>query len=235
MLETLAHAPEGDVIVLHGCCHNPSGADLKAEQWNAVADTLRARSLVPLVDFAYQGFGDDLETDAAGVRTLAEAGLDILVSSSFSKNFGLYRERVGALSVVTESPDATARVLSQLKAIVRTNYSNPPAHGGGIVTTILDDPELTALWKMELSAMQSRIAGTRKAFVEGLKNTGANRDFSFLERQKGMFSFSGLDRKQVDRLRADYGIYIVGSGRINVAGITPANLEFLCKAIVSVL
>ncbi len=235
MREKLDHLPEGDVVVLHGCCHNPSGADLTPEQWRALADTLRARSLLPLVDFAYQGFGDGLDPDAASVRALVEAGLDILVSSSFSKNFGLYRERVGALSVVTESPDATARVLSQLKAVIRTNYSNPPAHGGSIVTAILDDPELTELWKEELSAMQSRIAGTRKAFVEGLKDAGAVRDFSFLERQKGMFSFSGLDRGQVDRLREEHSIYIVGSGRINVAGITPANLEYLCKAIVSVL
>ncbi len=235
MREKLAHVPEGDVVVLHGCCHNPSGADLAQEQWSDLADTLRARSLVPLVDFAYQGFGDDLEADAAGVRTLFNAGLDMLVSSSFSKNFGLYRERVGTLSVVTESPDAAARVLSQLKAVVRTNYSNPPAHGGSIVATILSDAELTDLWKKELAVMQARIANTRKSFVEGLRKAGAKRDFSFLERQKGMFSFSGLNREQVERLRAEHSIYIVGSGRVNVAGITTANLEYLCNAIASVL
>lgn len=231
----LEHVPEGDVVVLHGCCHNPTGADLDGGQWRTLAQVLRARSLLPLVDFAYQGFAEGLESDAKGVRTLVEAGGDMLVCSSFSKNFGLYRERVGALSAVAESPDAAQRILSQLKSIVRTNYSNPPAHGGAIVTTILDDPDLAAQWKEELRAMRDRITETRKAFVEGLKAAGAKRDFSFLERQRGMFSFSGLDRGQVERLRKEHSIYIVGSGRINVAGITPRNLPYLCEAIASVL
>ena len=233
--DCLSRAPEGDVVLLHGCCHNPSGADLSPDQWSELAVLLRERSLLPVIDFAYQGFGDSLEEDAQGLRILAEADLDLLVCSSFSKNFALYSERVGALSVWAASPDSAQRILSQLKGVARTNYSNPPAHGGAIVTTILEDTDLTALWRSELSGMQQRIAGMRRLFVEGLQEAGIARDFSFLEHQKGMFSFSGLTREQVERLRNEYSIYIVGSGRINVAGITPTNLRPLCQAIASVL
>lgn len=233
--EGLSQAAEGDIVLIHGCCHNPSGADLTEDQWSELAVLLRERALLPVIDFAYQGFGDNLEQDARGLRILAQADLDLLVCSSFSKNFGLYCERVGALSAWSANPDAGGRILSQLKGIARTNYSNPPAHGGAIVTAILEDADLKALWQSELSGMQRRIAGMRQKFVEGLRQAGATRNFSFLEHQKGMFSFSGLTREQVEQLRSEYAIYIVGSGRINVAGITPHNLKPLCQAIASVL
>ena len=187
------------------------------------------------MDFAYQGFGDGLEADAAGLRALLECHDELLVCSSFSKNFGLYNERTGALTAVAKTPAAADAVQSQLKVAARVNYSNPPAHGGSIVTTILGDAELTKVWEKELAAMCTRIAEMRRAFVEGLVRAGAKRDFSFITQQKGMFSFSGLNEGQVEKLKAEHAIYVVRSGRINVAGMTQSSMDQLCRAIVSVL
>jgi len=235
MVAALGDVPATDVVLLHACCHNPTGMDPSAEQWQAVADTATKQGFVPLVDFAYQGLSDGLEEDAAGLRTLCGTCPELLVASSFSKNLGLYRERTGALTLVAGSEDAAQRCLSQVKLCVRRNYSNPPAHGGGIATTVLNDPELRALWEDEVKAMRDRINGMRQLFVDTLAAKGVERDFSFITRQRGMFSFSGLNKDQVDRLREDYAIYLVGSGRINVAGMTPANMDGLCEAIAAVL
>ncbi len=235
MLAALAKIPAGDVVLLHGCCHNPSGIDPTPDQWRAIADAVYDRGLLPLVDFAYQGFGAGLEEDAAGLRELCRPGCELLVCSSFSKNFGLYNERVGALSAVTASAETAEVMLSQLKKGIRANYSNPPSHGAAIVTTILDDDALRGQWEVELATMRDRINGMRKLFVETMKAKGITRDFSFIERQRGMFSFSGLTPLQVDRLRNEWSLYIVGSGRINVAGMTEANMDRLCEAIAAVL
>lgn len=226
---------QGDAVLLHACCHNPSGVDPTKDEWKEIASILKSRGAIPVIDFAYQGFGTGLEEDADGVRVCAEVFEEMLVCSSFSKNFGLYNERTGALSVKAGSKDALQNVLSQLKVCARVNYSNPPAHGGDIVTTILSDAKLNAMWEDELTTMRARIQSMRTAFVDGLKKAGAKQDFSFIEGQKGMFSFSGLTKDQVETLKRDHAIYIVGSGRINVAGMTASNLDKLCKAIVSVL
>lgn len=227
--------PAEDVVLLHACCHNPSGMDLEPAQWKTVAEIAARRGWLPLVDFAYQGFGDGLEQDACGVRTLTEALPELLICTSFSKNFGLYRERCGALVLVGDSADTGARALSQIEKAVRTNYSNPPAHGGLVVSTILNDAELRALWESELVEMCGRINGMRQLFVETLKAKGVDRDFSFITRQKGMFSFSGLTKDQVNTLREKDALYIVGSGRINVAGMTPSNMDRVCSVIAAVL
>lgn len=232
---SLAGAQPGDVVLLHACCHNPSGVDPSADEWAQIAELVKARGALPLVDFAYQGFGDGLVEDTVGLKKLLEQVDEALICSSFSKNFSLYNERTGALTAVARTADEGAAILSQLKVCARVNYSNPPAHGGAIIATILTNPELTALWEQELTAMRTRIAEMRSAFVEGLKKAGATRDYSFITRQKGMFSFSGLNKDQVERLKAEYGIYIVGSGRINVAGMNRATMDSLCQAIVSVL
>ena len=225
----------GEAVLLHACCHNPSGVDPTLTQWEEIADLLKSRGALPLVDFAYQGFGDGIQEDAGGLRALLKKHDELLICSSFSKNFGLYNERTGALTVTTTSAAAGDAVLSQLKVCARVNYSNPPAHGGAIVTTILGDDALRQIWEQELSAMCSRIADMRTAFVAGLQKAGAQRDFSFITKQKGMFSFSGLTKDQVERLKAEHAIYIVGSGRINVAGMSNGTMDKLCQAIVSVL
>ena len=235
MLADLKAVPAGDVVLLHGCCHNPTGVDPSLEQWKQVSEVLAERKALPLVDFAYQGFADGLEEDAAGLRSLLEHHKELLVCSSFSKNFGLYRERVGALVTLSETPETSATVMSQLKKVVRTNYSNPPAHGANIVATVLNDAELTAQWHQELAEMRSRISGMRDLLVNGLAAAGIDQDFSFITRQRGMFSFSGLSKEQVERLKAEHSIYIVGSGRINVAGISENNVDYLCKAIAEVM
>jgi aspartate/tyrosine/aromatic aminotransferase len=209
--------------------------DPDAEQWDALANLCADRGFVPFFDFAYQGFGEGLEKDAAGLRKFCRPNCEMLVSSSFSKNFGLYSERVGALSLVAANADNAQKAFSHLKRTVRTNYSNPPSHGGGIITTILNDAELRGAWEVELSDMRDRINGMRKLFVETLKAKGVTRDFSFIVTQKGMFSFSGLTKDQVQELREKYAIYIVGSGRINVAGMTEGNMDALCTAIAAVL
>ncbi len=235
MLATLSTLPPGDVVVLHGSCHNPTGIDPTPAQWARIADLVEERQLLPLVDFAYQGLAKGFEEDAAGVLTLHRAGREMLIASSFSKNFGLYNERVGAVTLVAGSPAAAQTALSHIKACIRSNYSNPPAHGAKIVTTILQSPGLRADWQAEVAAMRQRIWAMRRRFVTELAARGVQRDFSFIERQQGMFSFTGLTKEQVRRLRENYSIYIVDSGRINVAGMTEANMPILCEAIAEVL
>jgi aspartate/tyrosine/aromatic aminotransferase len=235
LCDALAGIPAGDVVCLHACCHNPTGVDLSAEQWGQVADICAQNKLLPLLDFAYQGFGDGLVEDAMAIRYFMEQGSEMLICSSFSKNFGLYCERVGALTIVAGSADAAQAALSHAKLSVRTNYSNPPKHGGAIVATILGDDELATRWQQEVDAMRQRIHEMRGAFASGMKERTDVRDFSFIEDQRGMFSYSGLTREQVDRLREEHSIYAVGSGRINVAGMTPGNLDRLCDAIAAVL
>ena len=235
MLAAVAKVPAGDVVLLHGCCHNPTGVDPSASQWSQIAAALSARDVLPIVDLAYQGFADGLSEDAAGVAALLRDGAELLVCSSYSKNFGLYNERVGALTIVGRDEKATQAALSHIKQTIRANYSNPPSHGAAIVATVLTDSQLRAQWEVELTAMRHRINGMRSLFVETLARHGAARDFSFIKRQRGMFSFSGLSRAQVDRLRDEHAIYIVGSGRINVAGMTESNIDRLCAAITAVL
>jgi aspartate/tyrosine/aromatic aminotransferase len=235
MLAAFERIPEGDVVLLHGSCHNPTGVDPTLDQWAQIGDLLARRHVLPLVDFAYQGLARGLKEDAEGVLTLAGKVDEMLIASSFSKNFGLYNERVGALTLVAGSPDAADASLSQIKTIIRANYSNPPAHGSKIVTTILCDPQLREEWEGEVTQMRDRINGMRSQFVAGLKSAGVARDFSFVEQQYGMFSFTGLTKDQVKVLREKYSIYMVDSGRVNIAGLTAANLPAVCKAIAEVL
>jgi len=235
MMESLNKIPKGDAVCLHGCCHNPTGVDPTSDQWQEIAATVQERALLPLLDFAYQGFGDGVDEDAEGVRTVLKTGTDALICSSFSKNFGLYSERIGALTAVTANANAADATLSNLKMSVRANYSNPPLHGGAIVSTVLASDELKQIWLEELAEMRERIREMRSAFVRAMKERCPDRDFSFIAHQKGMFSFSGLNRMQVDELRAKHSIYIVGSGRINVAGINGQNIGTLCDAIASVM
>lgn len=224
-------AKAGDVICLHACCHNPSGVDLDSTQWDELAEFTAKRGVLPLLDFAYHGFGDGLEEDRVALIALAKQHAEFLVCSSYSKNFGLYSERVGAMLAVCPSTDSAAKVSSSVKRVIRSNYSNPPRHGGAIVATILQDDSLKSQWLSELTAMRTRIHSARKQFVDGMQSKGAATDFSFLLEQRGMFSFSGLNPMQVDWLRKERAVYMVGSGRINVAGITPSNLDYLTTAI----
>ncbi|WP_351189799.1 amino acid aminotransferase [Shewanella sp. TB4-MNA-CIBAN-0142] len=235
MLVDLANADAGDVVLLHGCCHNPTGIDLSIEQWTLVAKVCLEKSLLPLFDFAYQGFGAGLDEDAQGLRTVAAVVPELLIANSFSKNFGLYNERVGAVTIVAENQDDAVKSFSQIKKTIRANYSNPPAHGGLIVSTILADAALRQEWEIELTLMRERIAEMRSLFVESLKAEGVEQDFSFISRQNGMFSFSGLNKSQVARLKDEFAIYIVDSGRISVAGLTKNNIPAVCKAIAQVI
>jgi aspartate/tyrosine/aromatic aminotransferase len=235
MIAALGKIPTGDFVLLHGCCHNPTGIDPNLEQWNKLADTIYGHGLLPLLDFAYQGFADGLEEDAAGLRAFCRPKAELMVCSSFSKNFALYCERVGALTVVAADKNAADVAQSQIKVCIRSNYSNPPAHGAELVTTVLGDAGLTALWEKEVAQMRDRINGMRELFVKTLEAKGVPGDYSFITRQRGMFSISGLSRPQVDALREKHAIYIVGSGRINVAGITPDNCDRLCEAIAAVM
>lgn len=236
MLETLStQASAGDIVLLHACCHNPSGVDPTSEQWAEIAKCVGERGLIPLVDFAYQGFGEGLESDAVGLRAVLNACDEAIVVNSFSKNFGLYSERVGAVSLVAKDAAAASAGLSQLKRLVRSNYSNPPRHGAAIVAAVLDDESLTQMWKEELTEMRERISSMRSAFVQQMNDKQSAQDFSFLLPQRGMFSFSGLSPMQVDQLKNEHSIYIVGSGRINVAGMTEENLPILCDAVASVI
>ncbi len=225
----------GDAVLLHACCHNPTGVDPTSDQWQTIAALMAEKQLLPIIDFAYQGFGHGLDEDAVAVRAITKVCDEAIVCSSFSKNFGLYSERVGAVSVLSSDRATTLAVQSQLKALVRSNYSNPPRHGAAIVATILDDDELTQIWHAELTEMRTRIRQLRYQFVETMKTTGKGHDFSFLLDQNGMFSFSGLNPMQVDELRNDYSIYIVGSGRINVAGMSEHRMEPLCTAVAAVI
>ena len=235
MRDALNSVPEGDIVLLHGCCHNPTGIDPTPEQWAQIADVAGARGWIPLVDFAYHGLGDGLEQDRRGLTAFCRTGAELMVSSSFSKNFGLYNERVGALTLVASSPEAAGALMSQVMICIRANYSNPPAHGAAIVTEVLNDSGLRQQWEGEVTEMRNRINSMRASFVDTLERKGVRRDFSFIARQRGMFSFSGLTGQQVDALREEYAIYMVGSGRINVAGITEANIDYLCESIAAVL
>ncbi|MBU9125276.1 aspartate/tyrosine/aromatic aminotransferase [Burkholderia multivorans] len=235
MLSALNGYAPGTIVVLHACCHNPTGVDLTEAQWQQVVDVVKARNLVPFLDIAYQGFGESIEADAAAVRLFAAADLNAFVSSSFSKSFSLYGERVGALSIITSSKDEAARVLSQLKRVIRTNYSNPPTHGGAVVAAVLASPELHAAWVQELGEMRDRIRAMRNGLVERLKASGVDRDFSFINAQRGMFSYSGLTAAQVDRLREEFGIYAVATGRICVAALNTRNLDVVANAVAAVL
>ncbi|WP_315249913.1 amino acid aminotransferase, partial [Pseudomonas fragi] len=235
MLEDLNALPAGSIVVLHACCHNPTGVDLTPADWQNVLDVVKAKGLIPFLDMAYQGFGDGIDEDAAAVRLFAESGLSFFVSSSFSKSFSLYGERVGALSIITESREESARVLSQVKRVIRTNYSNPPTHGATIAAAVLNSPELRAMWEEELAEMRLRIRGMRLQMVELLSKKAPGHDFSFVARQRGMFSYSGLTVEQVTRLRTEFGIYALDTGRICVASLNQRNIEAVTDAIVQVI
>jgi aspartate aminotransferase len=235
LLNSLKQAQAGDVVLFHGCCHNPTGIDPTPEQWAQLAELSVANGWLPLFDFAYQGFAKGLEEDAQGLRIFAAKHQELIVASSYSKNFGLYNERVGACTIVAADAETADRAFSQVKAAIRANYSNPPSHGAAIVATILGDDALRALWEQELTDMRQRIHRMRQLFVNTLQEKGAEQDFSFIINQNGMFSFSGLTKEQVLRLRDEFGVYAVNSGRVNVAGMTPDNMAPLCEAIVAVL
>lgn len=235
LIADLSNAGEGDVVLLHGCCHNPTGIDPTPEQWQKLAEMSVKNGWLPLFDFAYQGLANGLEEDALGLRTFAANHKELLVASSFSKNFGLYNERVGAFTLVAENEQIAATALTQVKTIVRTLYSNPASHGASTVALVLGDEQLRSEWDAELTEMRERIKKMRHLFVQLLKEAGAKQDFSFIIEQNGMFSFSGLSAVQVDRLKEEFAIYAVRSGRINVAGITEDNIRYLCESIVNVL
>jgi len=235
MLGFLRELPARSVVVLHACCHNPTGVDPSRREWQEIAQVLQERNLVPFLDIAYQGFGDGLQEDAAVVRLLAEAGLTLLISSSFSKSFSLYGERVGALTIVAGDPDQSARVLSQVKRVVRTNYSTPPTHGGAVVAAVLNSPELFALWQQELGEMRERIRLMRSQLVAKLKAAGVAGNFDFMLAQRGMFSYSGLTAAQVERLREEHAIYALSSGRICVASLNSRNIDAVADGIAAVL
>jgi aromatic-amino-acid transaminase len=226
---------EKSILILHACCHNPTGVDPSLEQWQEILEIIKTRNLIPFLDIAYQGFGEGLNEDAKVVRLFAEAGVEIFVSSSFSKSFSLYGERVGALTLTTESKEQADKVLSQIKAVIRTNYSNPPTHGATVVSTVLNSPELFQMWEEELAEMRVRIKAMREQLVEKIREAGVTQDFSFVLDQNGMFSYSGLTKEQVDRLREEFGIYAVGSGRICVAALNSMNIDYVAKSIAAVL
>lgn len=234
MLQRLGAAAAGTVVVLHACCHNPTGYDLTPAQWAQVVDTIKARGLVAFLDMAYQGFGEGIQEDGAVVQQFLAAGLNFFVSTSFSKSFSLYGERVGALSVVCQSKEEAARVLSQLKIVIRTNYSNPPTHGAQVVATVLTTPSLRQLWEEELAGMRVRIKEMRVALLQKLQAAGLRQDMSFITQQKGMFSYSGLSKAQMERLRSEFGIYGVDSGRICVAALNSKNIDAVVSAIAKV-
>jgi aspartate/tyrosine/aromatic aminotransferase len=235
MLGSLHAAAPGDVLLLHGSCHNPSGVDPDPETWAAVAEIVAERELIPVVDFAYQGFGFGLREDADWLAGLARPGLEFLICSSFSKNFALYNERVGALTVVAADATRAASALSHVKIAIRSNYSNPPAHGGDIVETILSDAALRAQWEQDLAGMRNRILGNRAALVDALVAAGVPGNWEPIRRQRGMFALLGLSADQVARLRDEFAVYLVGRGRINVAGLTPANLDHVVASVKAVL
>jgi aromatic-amino-acid transaminase len=235
MLAGLRAIPAGDVVILHACCHNPTGVDLTPEQWREAADVVADNGLIPFLDFAYQGFGDGPDADAYAVRLFARRNLPCLISNSFSKSFSIYRERVGGLTVLAGDADEARRLTSQLKRTVRTNYSSPPSYGAQVVATILTDPALRARWEQELTEMRERIVTMRHLFVETLKAQGIEQDFGFIAQQRGMFSYSGLSLEAVRRLRSEYGLYIVDSGRICVAAINTKNIGYICECIARVL
>ena len=235
MMASLRAAPKQSIVVLHACCHNPTGVDMSAKQWDDVIALMIARQHVGFLDMAYQGFGDGIEADAMAVNKFIASGMNFLVSSSFSKSFSLYGERVGALSIVCESAEEATRVLSQSKRVVRTNYSNPPTHGGTLVAAVLTDPALRQTWEDELASMRERIKAMRVGLVDGLKAKGVKQDFSFVINQRGMFSYSGLTAAQVNRLRDEFAIYAIDTGRICLAALNEKNLPIVIDAIAAVL
>lgn len=235
MLNSLKGLKKNTTVILHACCHNPTGLDLSKDQWNQVIEVCKQNELLPFLDMAYQGFGDGLDEDASSIRQFAESGIPFLVSSSFSKSFSLYGERIGALTVVTHNEEEASRVQSKLKALIRTNYSNPPTHGAKIVATVLNDPELLKQWHADLKEMRERIKTMRKELVDELKALGVTENFDHIIKQKGMFSFSGLTPDQVQRLKDEYGVYAVKSGRLCVAALTSGNVKYSAKAIKEVL
>jgi aromatic-amino-acid transaminase len=235
MLAALKAAPAGSVVVLHACCHNPTGADITPGQWEQVAATCKAGGLVPFLDLAYQGFGHGIAEDGAAVQCFLATGQSFFVSTSFSKSFSLYGERVGALSVLCGSAEEAARVLSQLKIVIRTNYSNPPTFGATVVATVLNTPELRAQWEQELGEMRERIRATRHALVAKLQAAGVKGDLGYITQQIGMFSYSGLSKAQMERLRSEFGVYGVDSGRICVAAINSRNIDTVAAALAQVM
>jgi len=235
MLDCLGKLPAGSVVVLHACCHNPTGVDLTMAQWEKVIDVVKTRNLVPFLDIAYQGFAEGLDADAAAVRAFTKACPAVLVSSSFSKSLSLYGERIGSFSVVTASKDEAAKVLSQVKRVIRTNYSSPSTQGGQAVATVLTTPELRRQWEAELGQMRDRIKVMRKQLVEKIRAQRADFDFSYVVDQRGMFSYSGLTKEHVRRLREEYSIYALDSGRICVAALNSKNIDYVANAIAKVL
>ncbi len=234
MKSCLLGLPAKSVVLLHACCHNPTGADLTEEQWKEVVSAVKERNLIAFMDMAYQGFADGIEPDAIALKLFAESGLQFFVSSSFSKSFSLYGERVGALSIVTAGKDESVRVLSQLKRVIRSNYSNPPTHGGALVAAVLSSPELRKMWEQELGGMRDRIRAMRVGLVAKLKDRGVAQDFSFVVQQRGMFSYTGLTAAQVDRLKTEFGVFAVGTGRICLAAINNKNIDYVADAIATV-
>jgi aromatic-amino-acid transaminase len=235
MLADLNAAAPGTIILLHACCHNPTGYDITGAQWDQVIAVVKAKNLVPFLDMAYQGFGNGITEDGAVIGKFVAAGLDFFVSTSFSKSFSLYGERVGALSVLCSSKEEADRVLSQLKIVIRTNYSNPPIHGGAVVAAVLGSPELRAMWEKELAAMRVRIKAMRQKLVDGLKAAGVQQDMSFITTQIGMFSYSGLTKDQMVRLRSEFGVYGTDTGRMCVAALNSKNIDYVCQAIAKVV
>ena len=235
MAKLEAEAEAGDLVLVHGCCHNPSGADLNLDQWQAFAELASKKGLIPFVDIAYQGMGDGMEQDAAGLRLVADNVEEMVIASSCSKNFGLYRERTGTAIVLTKTAAHATVVQGQMNGVIRGNYSMPPSHGALVVQTILDDAELKADWLVELGEVRERIARLRSELVQALNTAGVQQDFSFIERQKGMFSFLGVDKDQVNSLVHNHSVYLVGSSRINVAGLNDSNMANFAKAVAAVL
>ena len=235
MLAALNGAAKGTIVVLHACCHTPTGYDITPAQWTQVVQVVKARELVAFLDMAYQGFGEGIAEDGAVIEQFLAADIDFFVSTSFSKSFSLYGERVGALSVVCASKDEAARVLSQLKIVIRTNYSNPPTHGAQVVATVLTTPALRVMWEEELAGMRVRIKAMRGALVEKLRAAGIKQDLGFITRQKGMFSYSGLTKEQMQRLRSEFGVYGVDSGRICVAALNSKNIDYVVTSIAKVI
>lgn len=235
MMATLAQVPAGDLVLLHGCCHNPTGADLTPEQWDQIADLALERGFIPFIDTAYQGLGDGLDEDAYGVRMMADRLPELVIASSCSKNFGLYRERTGSITFITETSEQADIVAAQAMSVARQTYSMPPAHGALLVSLILGDQQLRANWQAELTEVRTRIQSMRSLLADNIQHNAAGIDFSHIKQQKGMFSFLGLNTEQLDLLREDYGIYIVSSSRVNLAGINSGNIGYLSDSIASVL
>jgi aromatic-amino-acid transaminase len=235
MLGSLKAAAPGTIVVLHACCHNPTGYDITANQWDQVIEVLKAGKLTPFLDMAYQGFGHGIAEDGAVIGKFVASGMNFFVSTSFSKSFSLYGERVGGLSVLCRDKEEADRVLSQLKIVIRTNYSNPPTHGGAVVAAVLNDPELRALWEKELGEMRVRIKAMRTRLVDGLKAAGVQQDMSFITSQIGMFSYSGLSKAQMVRLRDEFGVYGTDTGRMCVAALNSQNIDYVCASIAKVM